>query len=48
MIEHLDVVGDTIYLDGRPIAVFMPALSAPERRSAEEALGLRLPENGIR
>jgi hypothetical protein len=44
----IDVVGDTIYLEGRPIAVFMPALSAPERRSAEEALGLRLPPGGLR
>lgn len=48
MKPDIDVVGDTIYLEGRPIAVFMPALSAPERRSAEEALGLRMPEPSIR
>ncbi len=46
--EKLEVIGDTIYFEGRPVAVFLPKLIAPERRDAEEALGLRLPEKGLR
>ena len=40
---ELEVHGMTIYLDGRPVAVFLPGLSEAERVAAEEALGLRLP-----